>query len=434
MRICLIAKYPPIQGGVSSSTFTVVHRLAQDGHEIDVVTNAREVDPSYRQMLLPDEQSFSLFKNQKGIIRVHFTEGILDNSYIPFANPFSTKLFGLASKVIENKKPDLIIGWYFEPYGFIAAMISKQYDIPCIIRHAGSDLGRLAQHPDLREAYKVMIKNSSYVVSSRNKRVIEMLEQIGVQKEKLLFMTGYKLPDFFKTQTKRLNVESTLECSKIWFEQLPIEKEVKENVIRLNSRKLDATLPTIGIYGKVGITKGSFDLIEVLGAIATKGIDFNFIAIAAGNRQSLTKYYQSITSRENLSTRSFVLPVLPIWKIPEYLQTLDICCFLERDFSISFHTPKVPLEILSSGKCLIISREIVQKNPYGENFVDGKNCIIVDPKDHTSFEEKITALFKDIQKAKVIGKQGKYVFKFIDDMNADCITFEDLITRFPSYD
>ena len=40
MRICIIGKFPPIQGGVSTRTYWTAHQLAARGHEVHVVTNA----------------------------------------------------------------------------------------------------------------------------------------------------------------------------------------------------------------------------------------------------------------------------------------------------------------------------------------------------------------------------------------------------------
>ena len=48
MRICIIGKYPPIQGGVSTRTYLAAHALAQRGHEVHVVTNAKEAVPPFR--------------------------------------------------------------------------------------------------------------------------------------------------------------------------------------------------------------------------------------------------------------------------------------------------------------------------------------------------------------------------------------------------
>ena len=48
MRICLIGKFPPIQGGVSMRTYWSAHALAARGHEVHVITNAKETDAPFR--------------------------------------------------------------------------------------------------------------------------------------------------------------------------------------------------------------------------------------------------------------------------------------------------------------------------------------------------------------------------------------------------
>ena len=48
VRICIIGKFPPIQGGVSARTYWGAHDLAARGHEVHVVTNAKEVRPPFR--------------------------------------------------------------------------------------------------------------------------------------------------------------------------------------------------------------------------------------------------------------------------------------------------------------------------------------------------------------------------------------------------
>ncbi len=48
MRICIIGKFPPIQGGVSMRTYWSAHGLAARGHEVHVVTNAKEAVAPFR--------------------------------------------------------------------------------------------------------------------------------------------------------------------------------------------------------------------------------------------------------------------------------------------------------------------------------------------------------------------------------------------------
>ena len=49
MKICMISKYPPIEGGVSSKTYWTAKALGERGHEVHIVTNALEVEEEYRE-------------------------------------------------------------------------------------------------------------------------------------------------------------------------------------------------------------------------------------------------------------------------------------------------------------------------------------------------------------------------------------------------
>jgi hypothetical protein len=48
MRILIVGKYPPIQGGVSSHTYWLARGLGELGHDVSVVTNADRVEEMYR--------------------------------------------------------------------------------------------------------------------------------------------------------------------------------------------------------------------------------------------------------------------------------------------------------------------------------------------------------------------------------------------------
>ena len=48
MNICILGKYPPIEGGVSTHTYWLARGLAGRGHQVHVVTNADDIDSSTR--------------------------------------------------------------------------------------------------------------------------------------------------------------------------------------------------------------------------------------------------------------------------------------------------------------------------------------------------------------------------------------------------
>src|SRR5882724_2208059 len=150
MRICFVGKYPPIQGGVSSSTYWAVRGLAERGHQVYVVTNASEVETRYRlQLDAADLDHLEASFISGGLVRVFQPErGTTRISHIPLSNPFVSKLAGMATQVIREFSCEVVVGSYFEPYGVAAAMAAHWTSSSLILEHAGSDLDRLMRLPE----------------------------------------------------------------------------------------------------------------------------------------------------------------------------------------------------------------------------------------------------------------------------------------------
>ena len=166
MRICILGKFPPIAGGVSHQTYLAAHELARRGHRVFVVTNADEVEPEFRQLLLAGDAERLEAHYSDGFVRCVQTDPVPVGSYLPRAQPYASKLFGLGLSVIEKHGCDLVVGWYLEPYGLVAAQLAATTGAPLVLRHAGSDLGRLAHHADLRRAYAWALRRADRVLTT----------------------------------------------------------------------------------------------------------------------------------------------------------------------------------------------------------------------------------------------------------------------------
>ena len=59
LKLCIIGKYPPIQGGVSRQMYWLARCFAELGHQIHFVTNADEVELEYR-IYIPVEECSKL--------------------------------------------------------------------------------------------------------------------------------------------------------------------------------------------------------------------------------------------------------------------------------------------------------------------------------------------------------------------------------------
>lgn len=385
--------------------FWICQALAQAGHEVHVVTNGTEVEAQYRTVdgkVAPD-LSNSPLEGLHDNLTVHYTNELAHYAYIPFANPFVSKLSSIAIDVIRKYGCDIIFGHYFEPYGVAAYMASKATGVPFGLQHAGSDVGRLLQSPELRTVYSEIINSADYIFASNSTR--RRFIQEGVSPDRI-----YALPR--STYADRLYTPDAT--------PLDMDAHVAKARAELKGTDYLALLdrfpvsnyrrerPTVGIYGKTGEAKGSFDLIDSLKLLRDKGVDFNFLALTNSGKKSLSAFLQRVEDA-GLADRLVWLPFVPHWKVPEFIKLCDTVAFLERDFSIPIHQPAVAMEVLLCGTCLIVSDEIAAKQRFKADLRDGENILVVNPKDIAALAAKIELVIKDRALGERIGANGRAV-------------------------
>jgi glycosyltransferase involved in cell wall biosynthesis len=405
-RVCLVGKYPPIQGGISGQTYVAAQLLASRGHRVDVVTNAREVEPGFRQLVLPADERRLAAPAPPGAVRVHATQELPEGAYVPWANPYLSKLLGLTLAAAEEASSDALVGWYLEPYGVVAAMAGRITGLPVMLIHAGSDVGRLAEHPDLAGAYRWAIASSDRIQT--DPRVILRLTALGAEPDQFVFPGASRLPAFFWEEAPALDVREWWPAALERYRQLADTGAGPQPPGQVVS--LDPGVPTVGVYGKVAEAKGSFDLLAVLSRLAAAGARFNLLAAVGGQARDLSRFLDRVWSDNDLRERSVVLPFLPPWRVPELLAACDVACCLERRFPISFHSSRVPIEIATSGTCLVCSSEVVAPHAGDGAFAHGETCIEVkDPVDHDELAHALGWALDNLDEARAIGARARSV-------------------------
>jgi glycosyltransferase involved in cell wall biosynthesis len=374
MRVCFVGKYPPIQGGVSTSSYWMARALAARGHEIHIVTNAGEVEDAYRMTLAPgDVDDYEpRYPSAGGYVCVHETEPYHRQTmgHIPASNPFVTKLASLATEVVRHHDCDLVFAYYYEPYGIAGWLASRWTDRPLIVKHAGSDLDRLFRAPGLATAYREMLRSADGVVTRPD--LMPRFVGMGVAAEQLL-------PD--------------------------VPFIVPEEAFRPGKPAApDNERPVIGVYGKIGQTKGTWDLVVTLGGLAEEGLDFELRAMI-GHVQG--ERLRPALRDAGIVEQTRVLPLTPHWRVPDFIRGCTAVCFLERDFPVAIHGPVVPHEVLACGTCLVLSGEIAGKQRYRDRLVHGGNALIVeDPRDHEELAAALRIVLTDPDRAHAIGMRG----------------------------
>jgi glycosyltransferase involved in cell wall biosynthesis len=405
LRICIIGKYPPIQGGVSMRTYWTAHGLASLGHDVHVVTNAKEATLPFRMHMRAADWERCEASYATGSVTVHWTDPV-DRSqfYIPMASPFVSKLATIAATAHSAHRFDVIFSHYLEPYGVAGYLASQMTGLPHVARMAGSDAGRLWRHPQFEAIYDHVLRSAEIVVAAHV--VAERAMQRGVKPERIAAGGGYALPDdLFTPDGPQLDLP-TLRA------EIATDSELRAALWG----DLAEGLPHFGIYGKLGESKGTFALLSALHELKRLGVNVGLVALAHGRAQIEERFRTRVQELE-LTDRVLQIPFLPHWRVPEFLRgCLAVCC-LEQDFPIGFHNPITPLEVLLCGACFVGSTEVIRKLPCWERLPHSYGCVAIqDVNDVAELSKKLAAIVADPAPAALMGKRGR---KFALDVQED---------------
>jgi glycosyltransferase involved in cell wall biosynthesis len=377
MKICILGKYPPIEGGVSVRNYWMARGLAERGHQVYVVTNAPEIENGFRMQLTAEDDKFYEPRFESGgFVKVIATAPVTMNyRYIPWANPFVSRLAALACQTIREHGCEAIYSYYFEPYAVAAHLVSQWTGVPYIVKHAGSDLGRLMNQPDLRTTYEEVLKAADLVVTEPT--MLQRFADLGVDPRRIF--TGF----LFSVFTEFFHPEAP-----------PMELDGL------------ADYPAIGIYGKVGEIKGSYDLLKALHRLREEGLKFNLLAMTHGWEKREDQFHRAVIE-QGLEKDTRFLPFVAPWRVPGFIRRCTAVCFLERNFPIVFHGPTIPLEVLACGTCLVVSLEVAKKQMYRDCLMHDLNALIVrDPRNVEELAQQLRLVVTAPERALRIGREG----------------------------
>jgi glycosyltransferase involved in cell wall biosynthesis len=398
MRICILGKYPPIQGGVSVRTYWSAHRLAARGHDVVVVTNALESTPPFRLHMGPEDWARCAGDYGRGRVTVHWTDPVdSSQAYLPMASPFVSKLATITAALHAEKPFDVIFSHYLEPYGVAGYIAAQMTGAPHVVRMAGSDSGRLWRHPQLGLLYDHVLRSAQAVIATGV--VKERALARGVQPARIAPAEAFAVPEDVFTPLGRGMDFSALRS------ELAQDPDLKEGW--WGEFKVDR--PYFGVFGKLGEKKGSFALLAAMQRLKQQGLEVGLVAMAHGRPEIEEKFRDEIRAR-GLVDRVLQIPFLPHWRVPEFLRgCLAVCC-LEQDFPIVHHTPIIPLEVLMCGKCLVGSAEVIRKLPDYERLPHGYGCVAIEDVNNVDrLSRALAAIAEDPAPAAAVGARG-YAF------------------------
>jgi len=168
MKICIISKFPPIQGGISAKTYWMAQGLAEKGVETHVVTNGNCVEKEY---FIDD-----IFSKRLSSLIIHFVDSDIP-WHIPYSELYISRLLDKTLEVINEYHIDFIDTHYLIPYGIVGYLASKIKGIPYIVRHGGSDIIRFLQEGIFKHLLRNVIEDAAAIITDVKKR--ELFEKLN---------------------------------------------------------------------------------------------------------------------------------------------------------------------------------------------------------------------------------------------------------------
>lgn len=412
MNLCFITKYPPIQGGVSVQCYWAARGLAERGHVVRVITNADEVEDVFKIDLSSHDKAEGgpyqpRFLETGGRVDVDSTDKP-DRSkiyYIPLGNPTISRLVSRGLKAVHEGSCEVIFSQYLEPYGLAASIVGAWTGTPFVFKHAGSDLFRLMDVPDLQPCYRQVLSHAHRVITGGPAQ--QIVRSHGVSEKQLVSGFGFGLPKVaFNPSTPPADLNGMLASARA--------RWAPPDELGPLLTSLEPSLPVLGIYGKLGEQKGTFDLLHAVRLLINQGFVFHLMVLGRGWQEA--EFGRQIVDL-GLGRYVRVHPFIPHWQIPSFIRACDAVAFLERDFAIRAHTPTIPSEVLSCGTCLVISEEVLRKQMFRVSARQGKNLVVVtDPRDHAKLAGAIRFALEDSDRARRIGRAGHGLTEELPDI------------------
>lgn len=158
MKILLIGKYPPMQGGISAKTYWLFKRLKTFGFEYKIIT-LNESDYSIKDPVMDCEDIQVIEEND---VPWH----------IPETSLIDDQIIHSALKSAQNFSPDIVETNYLWPFCKDALLVSKLIKKPLLIRHAGSDIAKFHNTGSFSKIMSTYLNEADAIVTNHSSESI----------------------------------------------------------------------------------------------------------------------------------------------------------------------------------------------------------------------------------------------------------------------
>ncbi len=341
MRVLLIGKFPPGQGGIASKTYWLCRSLARRGFIYDVVTLVPDLYASQDQSELPTGVHVRLLR-------------AVDKGpwFIPGGGLETERLIAAALEMVAHQRPDVVECNYLAPYGIASLVVSRSLGVPLIVRHAGSDLSKLLGWDQTRIALQSLLTSADLVVS--NAEAGAGLKRLT---SKIVVLPRYVPdPEWFKANPQLCEEQLILYVGKLNY--------------YLRLKALDSLLLGLRLRDS-----------------------WKLLIIGGGKGQEA---FETAVKVNGLENRVRFMNFLPPEKIPGIISTARLVWAVERQGGVADFSNAV-WETISCGRTCLVAPAVIQ-HPDAAAFSSSPLLVSVNPEDPLS----IAATFDRCQKESLL--------------------------------
>ncbi len=312
MKICILSKFPPIEGGIAAKSYWLARGYADVGASVHVVSNGNTVEDSYR--------IDGCYPHLRDIERVtlHEVEEELP-WHIPDEPHSLGKLLDTALVAHEEHPFDVIDTGYLVPYGIAGYLLNRITGVPYVIRHGGSDIVKFLKAGKLGQLLNEVLAGAATIVTDNMQR-----EVFSGFKDKLEIQVPY-VPNsqaFNTSQRHKRSAPKFLYLGKVnWY----WERKGLERIIKCCGHFPEGW--------KIDIT-------------------------CQGKGEERFREFLRENSCENVCISPFVQP----WQVPAVLKEADFVFCLTVDEPIPSFS-NVLVEAVSCGTTVVVNEEF-ESSPY----------------------------------------------------------------------
>ena len=272
-------------------------------------------------------------------VRVVYPEELADRLFMPFSDLAFVSYLSGALAAVSSERPDVIFSHYLEPYALAGHILSQSLEIPHVITHAGSDVGRLCSDEAVEQLFRLVSDAGIFVPKSRGG------QKLSTDRSGARIRPYWPPPALFKPTDHR------------------------------PGNDLSSDGPTFGFFGKFVRGKGLDKILQAFRDFRLRSGSGRFVFVGGdiGGEFSLDRMRNDLGLQDSVATQQFI----PNWQIPDFISRCDAMVYIKDAYMTDYHSSIVPRELIACGAPIVCSAEAL--TGLSAEQLAGANLFEVDP-------------------------------------------------------